>query len=259
MRIFLLFGGLLFLGSCVSNKKYVLLQKDDVGKKDLPKDSAVRNYNIVPFEYKIQPNDILSIRFTSLTSEEFDFLSKKNEQQNMNLSQGGALLMGELVDENGQVPFPVVGKVKVAGLNIFEIQETLQKLADQYLASPVVKARLINFRVTLLGEVSKEGTVILSNNRVSMLEAIGLGGGLGEFADRSNVKLIRQMGNITEIQYINLLDENFITSPFYYVHQNDVIIVPPLKQRPFQKYVGPNFALVASTLTLLWLTFSIVK
>jgi len=262
MQRFILFiVVLLCVSSCITNKQTQYLQKDDVNKKNLKKDTVLREYDLTLFDYKIQTNDLLYIRFSSLTEKEFDFFSMTTQQAGMNFGQGGAgaLMIGELVDPEGKVPFPVVGKVVVAGLTVFEIQDKLQSLADQYLEAPIVKVRLLNYRVTVLGEVNGEQTVVLPNNRVSFLEAIGLAGGLGEFADRSNIKVIRQKGDKTEVFYVDLLNEDFLESDHYYVTQNDVIVVPPLKQKPFRNYFGQNLALVASTLTLLLLAFNLTK
>lgn len=259
MRLLYLIFAIVMLSACVSNKKSVLLQKNDVNRKDLLKDTVVRAYAIDTFQYRIQPNDILSVRFESITDKKYDFLSDPTAQGTAVNIANNALLLGDLVDEKGHILFPVIGPVRVQGLTVFEIQQKLQALANQYLESPVVKVRLLNYRFTILGEVLKEGTVTLGNNRVSILEAIGQAGGLGEFADRSNIKLIRQSGAETEIQYLNLLDENFINSPYYYVHQNDVIIVPALKQKPFRKYFGQNLTLVVSSLTLLVLAFNLTR
>lgn len=258
MRLCLLFAGLVFFASCVSNKKVTLLQKSDVNVKNLPKDTVVRTYSIDTFQYKIQPNDIISVSFESLSPKELDLFAT-DAQLNVQLQGGNALLIGELVDEKGEITYPFIGKVKVAGLTVFEIQDKLRALANQYVESPSVKVRLINYRITVLGQVNQEGTITLTNNRVSMLEAIGLSGGFHDLADRANVKLIRQKGGQTEVQYINLLDENFINSPFYYVYQGDVLIVPPLKQRPFRNYFGQNLALLVSSVSILLLTFNLVQ
>jgi polysaccharide export outer membrane protein len=260
MRLCLLFAGLFFLASCVSNKKVTLLQHSDVNVKNLPKDTVVRTYAIDTFQYKVQPNDILSVRFESLSPKELDlFATNTLAQGNLQLQGGNALLIGELVDEKGEIVYPFIGKVKVAGLTVFEIQDKLRALANQYVESPSVKVRLINYRITVLGQVNQEGTITLTNNRVSMLEAIGLSGGFHDLADRANVKLIRQKDGRTDVQYINLLDENFINSPFYYVYQGDVLIVPPLKQRPFRNYFGQNFAIFVSTVSILLLTINLIQ
>lgn len=260
-RSFLLVvGSLVFLSSCVTNKKYVYLQKGDVNVKDLPKDTVVREYDLMQFEYRIQPEDNISVRFESLTPEEYDIFNRGMDGQvNQNLTQGNSLLIGELVDPNGEITYPVIGKVKVAGLTVYEIQDMLQKVADQYLESPVVKVRLINFRFTILGEVRSEGTVILTNNRVNYIEAIGLAGGLTDLADKKNIKLIRQINGKTQVRYLNLLDENFITSQEYFVYQNDLLIVPALRQRPYQTYFGKNLSLIISSLSLFLITLTLIN
>ena len=260
LRLGLLLGGLVFLGSCIPNKKITLLQKGDVNVKNLPKDSVMRTYAVDSFSYKIQASDILSVRFESLTQKEFDIFATKNMQTaGLGGTTANTLLLGELVDNKGEIPFPVIGKVKVSGLTVFEIQDKLQKLADQYLESPLVKVRLINYRATFLGEVKAEGTFVFDNHRVNLVEAIGRSGGFSDLADRSNVKLIRQREGKTEVVYLNLLQEDFITSPYYYVYQNDVIIVPALKQRPFRKYFGENLALIVTSISLIFLTINLTK
>jgi polysaccharide biosynthesis/export protein len=258
-RFILLTLAVLLMSSCVTNKKYVFLQKNDVNVKDLPKDSIIRSYDLQKYEYKIQPEDNISVQFESLTPQEYDIFNRNIIAQQMQLTQGNAIMIGELVDPNGEIIYPVVGKVKVAGLTVYEAQAKLQQVADQYLESPVVKVRLINFRFTLLGEARREGTVILTTNRINYIEAIGLAGGLTDLADKRNIKLIRQIDGKAQVRYLNLLDENFINSPEYFVYQNDILIVPALRQRPYQTYFGKNLSLVISSLSLLLITITLIN
>jgi polysaccharide biosynthesis/export protein len=249
------------LGACTGNRRVVYVQKNDVRKANPPIDTVLRTYNPIPYDYRVQPMDVLSVRFESLTPAEFDFFNSARSQNNMNLmaNPAAAQLMGEIVNLEGEIKYPVIGSVKVSGLTLFEIQDKLQKLADEFLESPKVNVRLLNFRITVLGEVVRENQVTLINARVNILEAIALAGGMGDLADRSRIKLLRQEGDKVSVQYINLLDENLINSPYYYVHQNDVIIVPPLNQRPFRRYFGPNLALIASTISLVLVTINFIN
>ena len=260
-RIWLFFfAAVLFLGSCVPNRKYVYLQKDDLNKKNLPKDTVVRSYNMNIREYKIQPLDILSIRIESLTEDEFDFMAKLYPTQQQG-GAGGAMLQlsGFLVDNNGDIEFPIVGKVKFSNLSVFEAQDKLQEIFKAYLKNPVARVRLLNFRFTVLGEVNAENQVTSSNTRITLMEAVAMAGGLTDLADRANVKIIRQSGGKSEVLYMNLLDENVIASNNYYIQQNDIIMVPPLRQRPFKKYWGQNIALFVSTVSVILLAVNLLR
>jgi polysaccharide export outer membrane protein len=248
--------------SCVTNKKYVYLQKEDLHEKNTIKDSVLRTYHMRIREYRIQPLDILSIRMESLTEESFDFMSKLYPGG----GSGGAvnnfqaqLLNGFLIDNNGDIEFPVVGKIHLGGLSLFEAQEKLQETFKPYLKDPVARVRLLNFRFTVLGEVNGENQIVSQNSRVTLMEAIGLAGGLTDLADRSNVKIIRQREDQSEIFYMNLLNEDILTSEHYFVQQNDVIVVSALRQRPFRRYWGQNLSLFVSTVSVILLTLNLIE
>lgn len=248
----------------MQNRKVVLLQKDDLHAKEIPLDTILRRYPAQSFDYKIQPNDLLYIDIKSLTNEQVDVFTKVNggNQAALNpmMLQGpGALLMGYLVDDKGEIEIPVEGKINLGGLTVFDAEQKLTMIVKKYNDQPIVRVRVINYRFTVLGEVMREGTHVLGNNRISLFEAIGVSGGFGELADRSRVKLIRQTAEGTSIQYLNFLDESLMASPYFYIHQNDVLVIPPLRQRPFRKYFGQNFSLFISTITSLVLVITLVS
>jgi polysaccharide export outer membrane protein len=258
--VFWLIAGI-FLSSCVANKKIVYLQKDDVNDQDLPKDSVVRTYPIQGFDYLIQPQDAIHIDFEGVSKEdEFNFFSSEQGTVGNVNNPGAMVINSDLVDPDGNISFPVIGKIKVAGLTVFQVQDTLQAIANRYFESSVkVRARLVNFRFSVIGEVARQGQITSFNNRVTLTEAIALAGGVGELSDRENVKVIRMKNGVTEVGYVNLLDENIINSPYYYIYQNDVLIVPALRQRPFQMYFGRNLALFISSLSLLLLVINFTQ
>lgn len=253
---------LLLFSACVPNRKFVYLQKDDLHKKGLVTDSVVRRYDMQIKEYKIQPLDLLSIRIESLTEEEFDFIQKLYPNTQSGGAVGninGQLISGFLVDNEGNIEFPVVGKINFEGLSIFQAQEKLQDAFRKFLKDPVARVRLLNFRFTVLGEVNVESQVVSINPRVTVMEAVGMSGGLTDLADRSKIKIIRQRGDKSEVFYLNLLDENLVSNENYYVQQNDVIIVPALRQRPFRRYWGQNIALLVSSVSVILLTINLLK
>jgi polysaccharide export outer membrane protein len=204
--------------------------------------------------------DFLNINFETLSEENdaFDFLRKLSPVQASG-SSGATTLNGLLVNSVGEIEYAVLGKIKVSGLTIFQAQDSIRKVASQYVPDVVVRVRLLNFRFTVLGEVNHENTVVSANTRLTMMEAVGLSGGFGELADRSLVKVIRQNGGQTEVFYVNLLEEKYIESPYYFVQQNDVIIVPPLKQRPFRRYFIGNLGIITTTISFIALIVSLSR
>ncbi len=258
--IFWLVMLVLVLGACVPNRKYVLLQKNDVNKKDLPKDTILRSYNLQLSNYRIQPQDLLSINVETLTPDEFNFIKELNPVSGGNVggnSGAGMALRGYLVDNNGEVSFPVIGNVKFAGLSVFEAEEKLKSVLTNYLRDPIVRIRLLNFRFTFVGELNTQVTSF--NPRISMVEAIALAGGLPEMAERENIKIIRQRGDQADVLYVNLLDENFVHSPYFYLQQNDIIVVSALKQRPFRVYWTENISIFLSTLSVVLLMITLIQ
>jgi polysaccharide biosynthesis/export protein len=248
------------VSSCVPNRKYVLLQKNDVNRKDLPKDSILRTYNLQLSNYKIQPQDILSVMVETLTPDEYNFFKELNPTVG-GLGGGGAMggglmLRGYLVDNDGNVPFPVIGQVELAGLSIFEAEEKMKDILKDYLRDPVVRIRLLNFRFTFVGEINTQITSFIP--RISMVEAIALAGGLPELADRENIKVIRQRGNQADVFYVNLLDEAFVRSEFFYLQQNDIIFISALKQRPVRMYWTQNIGLFVSTVSVVLLIVNLL-
>jgi polysaccharide biosynthesis/export protein len=256
---------MLLLGACVPAKKLVYLQKDDLKRrKDIPKDTVLRTHTLKMDEYRIQPLDLLSINFETLSDDNdaFNFLSKLTPMRSAGSAGGGnsgIALTGILVNAEGEIDYAVLGKIKVGGLTLFQAKDTIQSIASKYVPNVVVRVNLLNFRFTLLGEVNQEQTVTSVNTRLTVMEAIGLAGGLGELADRSHLKVVRQRGSQTEVFYLDLLNEEFLESSHYFVQQNDIIIVPPLRQRTFKKYFTSNLAIATSAFSVALILITLTR
>lgn len=252
MKFFKLAILLLFIvagSSCVTNKQYAYFQEGDLYQKSV-EDSIYRVYNLPSFEYKLRPYDILSIQFHSLTGESLNIFKREQASGAAPMQGEAALLGGYLIDEEGSISFPVVGKLKLEGLTLSEAEAKLRQMAAKYLEEPVVEVKLLNYRFTILGEVNKEGVQSTFNYAVTIPEAIGMAGGLSDLADRSNIKIIRKIEDRNIVFYVNLLDEDFFSNKYFYIYPNDVIVVAPLKQRPFRKYFTQNLSVFNSTISV---------
>ncbi len=242
--------------ACVPNRKYVLLQKNDLNKKNIPTDTVLRSYQLQLANYKIQPQDQLSINISTLTPDEFNFIKELNPVQGGGMGNN-MMMAGYLVDNDGNVTFPVLGKVRLSGLTIFEAEEKMKDVLKSMLRDPVVRIRLLNFRFTFVGEINAQVTSM--NPRITMIEALAMAGGLTELSDRENIKIIRQRGDQADVFYVNLLKEDFVSSPYFYLQQNDIVVISALKQRPMRMYWTQNIGLFVSTLSVVLLLANLLQ
>jgi len=186
-------------------------------------------------ESLIQKSDMISINVSSLNPEATAIFNAPNESVIASSSGTGtsSLTTGYLVDHEGNITFPVLGYVKAEGLTAKQLSDYLVKtLADKkLLVDPIVSVRMLNFKVTVLGEVNRPQVVPVPNGKISMLEAIGVAGDLTLFAKRDNVLLIRTENGKKITRRINLEEPGFITSPYYYLKTNDVVYVESNKSK----------------------------
>lgn len=249
---------LIFTG-CVSNKKVAYLQyEDELGNPaTIVTDSIIRKYESGELRYRLQPNDVLNIKIASLTPEEYNPFAIADKYMSSggvgvsNQSGNSALNVGYRIDPFGELNLPVIGTVVASGLTLSELEEVIDEMAYEQLEDPVSKIVLMNFRFSIMGEVANEGLFTSSDNSLTMMQALAMAGGRDEFGDLSRVKVIRRIGDENYVFYINLLDETFLSSEFYFIHPNDVLYVPPLKSRTYFNYVAPNLSIIASSLSLI--------
>lgn len=225
--MFLLLGILTigFLSSCITNKNTTYFQ--DIGQHER-KDTIKFNEPI------IQIDDILSISITTIDAESAAII---NQGANTPIVGSTSTLSdaqqinGFLVDKNGEVEFAVLGKVKVAGLTTYEAREMIREKASSLYNKPKVQVRFANFKITVLGEVLKPATYTLPNEKVSILDVIGLAGDLTIYGMRENVLVIREHNGKKEFGRLNLNSVDIFNNPYYYLKQNDVIYVEPNKSK----------------------------
>ena len=136
-----------------------------------------------------------------------------------------------LVNSHGEIDFPVLGKLQVAGLTRSELTDLMTEKISVYVKSPIITIQIRNFKVSVLGEVNKPGTVNVPNERLSVLDALGMAGDLTIYGNRSNVLLIRDNNGKKEYHRFDLTSAETLTSPYYYLQQNDVLYVEPNKAR----------------------------
>ncbi len=248
-NVLLLLAIVLLFGSCTMAKETPYFKDLDSSKGELP---------IIQSEAYIHNNDILGITISAMDPAAVapfnlplvTYATPGDEKINTTPS-----LQPYIVDANGEIKFPVLGLIKIAGLKKSEAENLIKEKLQPYLKDPIVSIQFMNYRITILGEVAKPGTYTIKNERISLLEALGLAGDLTIYGRRDNVLLIRELdGGKKEYVRINLKDTDILTSPFYYLQQNDVVYVEPNKTRintVISSAASTNAAIYLSTISSL--------
>jgi len=215
---------LLLISSC-SVKKSIYFN-------DLSTDTALIFKQAAAFtEPIIQSDDILNITIQTLDPSTASLANQASEAQTAGAGSSQAI-SGFLVDKDGFVNMTLLGKVEVAGLTTYQARERITALATQFYKDPTVQVRFANFKITVLGEVSRPATYTVPNEKVTVLDALGLAGDVTIYGKRENILLIRERGTEgRELVRLNLNRAETLSSPHFYLRQNDVIYVEPSKAR----------------------------
>jgi polysaccharide export outer membrane protein len=210
--------------------------------------------NFFPMEvpdYKIQPRDILYVSVKAQTPEGTlsEMLSDRTSA-NMNYltNEGSAYMVGYSVDPKGDLTLPLLGKVPVEGMTVYEIRDLLQEKVDSLFRHAYVEVRLMSFKFTVIGEVRAPGSYVNYNDQLTVLEAIGRAGGISETGTKEKILVIRPEGDQTVTYHIDLQDKSLLSSPAYFITPNDVVIVQPNPKKVFNLNL-PTISFIISTAT----------
>lgn len=238
------FFGIIFATSCKTKEKVVYFQ-------GVAKDSVM-----VSYETHLEKDDIVSIVVTADNPEQaiqFNFPEVGSRQaMNNGYTQGNSVRNAYLIDTEGFINFPVLGKIKLGGMERSEVVDFLEKEIGAYINNPVVQLQIENFKVTVLGDVSRPGTFKIPNERITLLEAIGLAGDLNITGVRKSVLLIREENGQRVEFKVDLTSKELFNSPAYYLKQNDVIYVEPnLSARTESTFFRNNSGVFVSIISVI--------
>ncbi len=216
--------------------------------------------NLLEYEPKIEKNDVLRINVSSSSiNPEIVAPFQMNQQGGQSSGGGGQSqsLTGYLVSPKGTINFPVLGTIDVEGLTRTEIQQDLEMKIADYVIDPVVDVRIVNFSITVLGEVGNPGRVQINDGRVTMPELLAMSGDINYTGKRQNIRIIRESNGVKSVGFINMTETDLFSSPYYYLKQNDIVYVEPtyarMKSAGFFGNPGAIIGLISSIIGLVFI------
>jgi polysaccharide export outer membrane protein len=235
---------ILLVSSCSTKKELSYLNNLD--------ETGGENYFTMEIpDYKVQPRDILYVSAKTQTPDgmlQEIFADKTAPSGSYIQSEASQYIMGFSIDPSGFVTIPLLGKIAVEGMTIYEIRDLMQARIDSLFRHAYVEVRLLSFKFTVIGEVRVPGSYVNYNDQLTVLEGIGRAGGITETGAKERVLVIRPTGNTTTTYQINLQDKNLLASPAYFLKPNDVIIVQPTPKKTFNVNL-PTYAFIITTVT----------
>jgi polysaccharide biosynthesis/export protein len=245
----IVFFSVLFLVSCRSSEELTMFA-------DLQNDTRLLQMPGTAPEYRIKPFDNLYISVLSLDPE-------VNQLFNPHMGGGGGYgtgtqqmfgdrasqyINGYMVDETGNISMPIIGKIEVTGLNLYEAQGKITSRAEAYLKDPNVKVKVLNFKVNVTGEVRNPGLYYNYEGSLNIIDAISMANGITEFADLGHVLVLRHDDNETRTYNLNLRDHSVYSSDAFYLHPDDIVYIQPNKFKRYRENTN-IYSLILSTVS----------
>ncbi|MES2678869.1 MAG: polysaccharide biosynthesis/export family protein [Bacteroidota bacterium] len=220
--------------------------------------NAGSNKNYTPL---FHTDDLLSITVTGLDPQSVQPFNMPVPDFNSNpggYATGSPTPPGYLIDAEGFIEFPVIGKLKIAGLDRMAVTALLKEKLSPYVKNPTISLRILNYKVTVLGEVRNPGTFTIPNERITLPEALGIAGDLTISALRKNILVVRDVDGKKSETRIDLTSKDLFSSPVYYLHQNDIVYVEPNKTRMNSSALNASNAGVIISIVSLLATITIL-
>lgn len=243
----LLLTAVLLLAGCVGNRKIVLLQDQNA---NIPWEALVdKSWSGKAPSFKIRPGDVFMV--TVDHSNLIRDVVPQTTTQSMDLYRSiqHPYVIGYTVDSTGTITLPEIGKVQVAGMGIGQAEKAVLAQASSIYSDASVKLVMLNFTITVLGEVNRPGKYPVYNNSANILEGLAMANDMTVLADRTRIRVIRNREGSNHLYHVDLLDQELLGDPRFYLQPNDVIVVDPLRRRVFSGR-DPNLVLGALTLML---------
>jgi len=249
-----------FFFSCMTVPKSIAYFQD----LNKPTQNVQKENGLIPYEPIIKKYDELLITVSSPVIDQ-EAVAQFNLPMTAFLTPGETTVQASpsiqtyIVDNDGTINYPVVGRIALAGLTKSQAVTKIKELISNYLKDPVINLRIISFKVTVLGEVFKPATILAEQEKISILDAIGAVGDLTIYGDRKNVLLIRENddGTYTSKRF-DLTSSDLFSSPYYYLQQNDKIIVEPNKTRQLESKYGPADSYKLSVFSMVFSALSVI-